>query len=193
VVELGPLEARLEEAGIEAGEARDLVKLVSELLEKRALPYQAVVSSSGEDAVLTALELGLVVPERPDSRCLEWDSCPIGPGTALELNPAAGAAIRALLEGRRALEGLEELFSELGLRGRRASALAELSLELAARRTVSGSHIASSCRSRGLEGLESTVIAILKAAGVISPVLSSSWPSGDVRYRTCRFLALLAP
>jgi len=52
--------------------------------------------------------------------------------------------------------------------------------------------IASACRSRGLKGFESTAVAVLKAAGAISPVLSSSWPSGDVRYRTCRFLALLA-
>ena len=98
----------------------------------------------------------------------------------------------SLLGGREGPEGLKALFSELGLDEARAGELARISLALAARRTITGSDIAAACRSHGLGGLENLCVAVLKAAEVISPILSSTWPSGDARYRTCRFLGLLA-
>ena len=159
-----------------------------------ALSYINALSAVGgdEDVLLMAHELGIIMPYRPDARCLEWDNCPLGPGSILRLNPAVEAVLRALAEGRGILEGLIDLFRGLGLSDPEARALAHVALDLARRRVVSGSDVASSCRSRGLKGFESTAVAILKAAGVMSPILSSSWPAGDVRYRTCRFLALLA-
>ena len=174
-------------------EARALACLTDRLLEKGSLSYEDALSSAGdEDALLLAFDLGLALPVRADSRCLEWDSSPLGPGSSIRLNPAAGAAIRAFLEGREVREGLADLFLDLGVEGHLAYAMAELSLALSGRGSISGLDIASACRSLGLEGLEDLSVAVLKAAGVISPVLSSSWPSGDVRYRTCKFLALLA-
>jgi len=170
-----------------------LACLTDRLLEKGFLSYEDALSSAGdEDALLLAFDLGLALPVRADSRCLEWDSSPLGPGSALRLNPAAGAAIRALLEGREVREGLADLFLDLGMEGHLAYAMAELSLLLSGKGSISGSDIASACRSMGLEGLEDLSVAVLKAAGVISPVLSSSWPVGDARYRTCKLLALLA-
>lgn len=186
-------EALAGELGLSGEDIRALACLTDHLFEEGSLSYEDALSSAGdEDALLLAFDLGLALPVRADSRCLEWDSSPLGPGSSIRLNPAAEAAIRAFLEGREVREGLADLFLDLGVEGHLAYAMAELSLALSGRGFVSGSDIASACRSLGLEGLEDLSVAVLKAAGAISPVLSSSWPSGDARYRTCRFLALLA-
>lgn len=179
------------ELGLHGEEARRLSDLLSSLLLRDRLTYTEALELAGEDALLLASDLGLVVPVRPDSRCLEWDSSPLAPGSEIRLNRAVRAVLEALLKGREGQEGLRALFSELGLDEARAGELARISLALAARRTITGSDIAAACRSHGLGGLENLCVAVLKAAEVISPILSSTWPSGDARYRTCRFLGLL--
>ena len=183
------------ELGLDQEGARALGSLIS-ALRRGPLSYEEALEATGlgdegDDVILLAVELGLAVPTRPDARCLEWDAAPLGQDTLLSLNPAVKSILEALERGESPLSGLRRLFLELGLEEDEAEAIARVSLELSARPFVSGSDVASACRSHGLSGLESFAVAILKAAGIISPVLSSSWPSGDVRYRTCRALWLL--
>ncbi|HEW89822.1 MAG TPA: hypothetical protein ENG43_00580 [Candidatus Bathyarchaeota archaeon] len=168
-----------------------LARLTRELLARRVLSYEEARAIAGDDLILLAHELGLIVPYTPGSRCMEWDANPLAPRARLELNPAVGAVLKSILLGGSVLEGLASSMEELGLDEDVALRLAEVALDLAGERVVSGSDVASSCKVHGLSGFESQAIAVLKAAGVISPLLSSSWPSGDVRYRTCALLALL--
>jgi len=172
-------------------DGRRLARLTWRLLAGGSLSYENASTAVGDDLLLLAHDMGLIVPSRPGARGLASHSIQRAPGTKLELNPAAGAAFRALMAGGDVLEGLASLLSELGLGGHLSLRVAEVALELSAKRVVSGSEVASACRSHGLAGLESQAIAILKAAGVLSPILSVSWPSGDVRYRTCYILSLL--
>ena len=172
-------------------EVERLAEFTLRLLEEGSLTHEEANSLAGEDLLLLAHRLALVVPSRgPGDRCLEWDACPLGPGVRLKLNPAAEAVLRACLEGRDAHEALSSLLAELGLDAHRARRLARVALELARERVVTGSDVASACRSQGLEGFESQAVAILKAAGAISPLLATTWPRQDVRYRTCTLLAL---
>jgi len=172
-------------------EVERMTELTHRLLEEGGLTYEEASELASEDLLLLAHELALVVLSRgPGDRCLEWDACPLGPGARLSLNPAAEAVLRACLEGREVREALSSLLAELGLDSDRAGKLAHVALELARRRVITGSDVASACRSQGLEGFESQAVAILKAAGAISPLLATTWPSQDVRYRTCALLAL---
>ena len=172
-------------------EVERMTEFTHRLLEEGSLTYEEASELASEDLLLLAHELALVVLSRgPGDRCLEWDACPLGPGARLSLNPAAEAVLRACLEGREVREALSSLLAELGLDSDRAGKLAHAALELARRRVITGSDVASACRSQGLEGFESQAVAILKAAGAISPLLATTWPRQDVRYRTCALLAL---
>lgn len=183
--------------GLSGGEADALRRLLEALVEEGRMGYEQALRACGPDeeaateAILMAYELGAISPKAPGQACLEWDASSLGPGSQLAINPAVEKALRALSEGRGVEEALVELFSELGAPDWQAEALALVSLELAEKGRVGGSDVASSCRSHGLEGFESASVAILKGAGVISPVLASTWPSGDARYRACRFLWVL--
>ena len=196
LVKEDPLTALAKKVGLSGEEVKAFVTLVLKLLSDGSLSYEEVVSLAGEEealeAMLVACELGLAVPSRPEARCLEWDAAPLSPGSKIVVNRAAEVVLRAVLNGRDVLEALSELMAELGLSEPKAREVAALAIELAGREYVTGAEVALACRSHGLSGLESQVIAILKAAGAISPTLSTSWPSGDVRYRTCRALMLLA-
>ena len=179
------------ELGLSGEEVGRLAELTHRLLEEGSLAYEEASSLAGEDLLLLAHELALVVPSRgPGDRCLEWDACSLGPGARLRLNPAAEAVLRACLKGRDTYEALSSLLAELGLDADRARRLARVALELARERVITGSDVTSACRSHGLEGFESQAVAILKAAGAISPLLATTWPRQDVRYRTCALLAL---
>lgn len=179
------------ELELSGGEIERLAEFTHRLLEEGSLTYEEASKLAGEDLLLLAHELALVVPSRgPGDRCLEWDACPLGPDTRLRLNPAAEAVLRACLEGREAREALSSLLVKLGLDTDRAGRLARVALELSRRRVITGSDVAAACRSQGLEGFESQAVAILKAAGAISPLLATTWPGQDVRYRTCALLAL---
>lgn len=179
------------EVGITDEDAVKLARLAQELLSRHAMSYGEAEALVGDDTILLAHELGLLVPASKGARCLEWDASPLAARSALRLNPAAEAALRAIQAGRSVRDGLTDLFKEFGLGADVAAKLASVALELVGKGFVSGSDVASACRSHGLAGYESQAVALLKASGVMSPLLSSSWPSGDVRYRTCALLATL--